>query len=332
MPIWSWATNTANANDPLGLGIAGWFGASMPWSAWEPTDDAGDPIISPGNYNTVIGWRDDSVVGGGANERIFGYSVRLSFDWDGYLLDRIGTLFTGPANLFKTVPGGRNVNKSAGLKGYAKGISNTISMFTGFDGDANLVFANRFDYQYWGSKLNLTRRCDPTEITVTNMDKYIYFSYALLFLYFTVSVTAQIFVRANKKAIANKTASGMANISNTILQGTVADNVILGLLKWWDEKCIVLLETKKEYDYLKKKIEMLKETVSNIGLNVTKTTVVNLTLEKKHNDLAKKALENIRDFTVGIYTDGLIQNATEKSTVAMQDFNAKVCSKKNKIT
>lgn len=326
MPIWSWATNTANANDPFGLGV------SMPWSAWVPTDDAGDPIISPGNYNTVIGWKDDSVVGGGANERIFGYSMRLSFDWDGYLLDRIGTLFTGPANLFKVVPGGRNVNKSPGVKGFAKGISNIISMFTGFDGDANLVFANRFDYQYWGSKLNLTRRCDPTEITVTNMDKYIGFSYVMLFLYFTVSVTAQILIRVNKKAITNNTASGMAKASNQFIQGLVADNVILGLLKWWDEKCIILLETKKEYDYLKKKIEMLENTVSNIGLNVTKTAVVNLTLKQKHNDLAKKALENIKDFTVGIYTDGLIKNAIEKSMVAMQDFNAKVFFAKNKMT
>jgi len=341
MPIWTWATSATNAadptattgNDPFGTGLYQLiFKKDIPWSAWVPTDDAGDPIISPGNYNTIIGWRDDTVVGGGANERIFGYSTRLSFDWDGYLFDRIGTLFTGPANLFKTVPGGRNVNKSPGLKGFAKGISNVISMFTGFDGDANLVFANRFDYQYWGSKLNLTRRCDPTEITVTNMDKYINLSYFALFLYFTISVTSQIFIRMNKNAIANKTAGGMANISNTFLQGFLADNAILGLLKWWDERCIILLETKKEYDDLKKKIEMLEETGRNIGLNVTKTATANLTLEKKHNDLAKKALENIRDFTVGIYTDGLIQNATEKSTVAMKDFNAKVFKKKNKIT
>lgn len=325
MPIWSWATNSANASDPFGI-------TSAPWSAWVPTDDAGDPIISPGNYNTIIGWRDDSVVGGGANERIFGYSTRLSFDWDGYLFDRIGTLFTGPANLFKTVPGGRNVNKSAGLKGFANGISNLISVFTGFDGDANLVFANRFDYQYWGSKLNLTRRCDPTEITVTNMDKYIAFSYILLFLYFTTSVTAQIFIRMNKNAIANKTAGGMADISNSFLQGTLADSVFLGLLKWWDEKCIVLLEAKKELEYLRKKIKIITQTVKNISLNITAKTLSYATVDQRNHIIAvKNSIAMLSNFATNIYTKTLIIHASNKATVALEDFNAKVFFSKNKM-
>jgi hypothetical protein len=336
MPIWTWAQNATNATDPNGTtGLDPILGAiPLPWSSWVPTDDYGEPIVSPGNYNTIIGWRDDSLVGGGATERIFGYNVRLSFDWDGYILDRIGTLFTGPSNLFKVVPGGRNVNKSSGLKGFAKGVSNSVSMFTGFDGDANLVFANRFDYQYWGSKLNLTRRCDPTEITVTNMDKYITPSYVALFLYFTLSVTSQIFIRMNKKALIEKTApaSSMASISNKFLQGFVADNVVLGLLKWWDEKCIILLEAKKELEYLRKKIKLLDQTVKNITLNSTAKTLSYATVDQqKHTKAVKKSIDMLIVFATNIYKNTLIKHATDKATVALEDFNAKVFYSKNKM-
>jgi len=166
------------------------------------------------------------------------------------------------------------------------------------------------------------------------MDKYIAPSYVALFLYFTISVTSQIFIRMNKKALIDKTApaSSMASISNKFLQSTLADNVVLGLLKWWDEKCIILLEAKKELEYLRKKIKILKQTVGNISLNITAKTLSYTTVDQKNHTIAvKKSIDMLIAFATNIYSNTLIKHATEKATVALEDFNAKVFFSKNKM-
>jgi hypothetical protein len=357
MPIWTWGTNTASGYDPFGAAKV------WPWN-WQPTDDLGQPLFAPGNYEATVGWKDTSVIGGGENKRIFGYKCELSFDWDGFIFDRVGSVFPSTP--------GRSINRGWSFGALLKRANTLASMVSGFDGDANLVFANRFDYQYFGSKLNLTRRCDPTEITITNLDKGIAFSYVLLFLYFTLSVTAQVMVRLHQKTpsqpelqsipdsakglarnfvpsgvedttspggvetpsspvTSSPTAKSIASFSNKVMQPFLADGVCLGLLKWWDERCMMLIEIKKEYNYLEKKIKKLEEPLKNMLASFPKITASKATLGKNHIDAAKIALKRISQQSLTIYTQQLIKEATEKSATSVADFNAKIFSKQKKI-
>ena len=316
MPIWTWATNAASGKDPLGIYN---FGA---WS-WLPKDDLGQPLFAPGNYEATVGWKDVSVIGGGETKRILGYSTKLSFDWDGFIFDRIGALFPSTP--------GRSINRGWSF-GSLVGRANTLaSMVTGFDGDANLVFANRFDYQYFGSKLNLTRRCDPTEITITNLEKGIIFSYALLFLYFTLTAFSQVSIRLKTKSVAQAGILTIEGFSNGVMQPFLADGVCLGLLKWWDETCIMLTEIKKEYKYLTQKAKRLTESVTQTTVNVGKFAVNQVNLTNDHREACEKALANLAEFATGIYKDQMVVEATTKSATALADFQAKIFSKQKKI-
>ena len=316
MPIWTWGTNTASGYDPFGAATL------WPWS-WKPTDDSGQPLFAPGNYEATVGWKDTSVIGGGENKRIFGYSCKLSFDWDGFIFDRVGALFPSTP--------GRSINKGWSFKSLAGRANTLASMVSGFDGDANLVFANRFDYQYFGSKLNLTRRCDPTEITITNLDKGITFSYVLLSLYFTMSATAQVMVRLHQKTISQAGILSIEGFSSKVMQPLLADGVCLGLLKWWDETCIMLTEIKKEYKYLNKKKDDLTNTVTDVKKNLQKFIVNKANLADDHWQACETALKNVRDFATGIYQDQMVSEAVKKSTAALEDFQAKIFSKEKKL-
>jgi len=316
MPIWTWATNAASGKDPLGIYN---FGA---WS-WLPKDDLGQPLFAPGNYEATVGWKDTSGIGGGENKRILGYSARLSFDWDGFIFDRVGALFP--------ITPGRSINRGRGFSSLVKRGLTLASMLSGFDGDANLVFANRFDYQYFGSKLNLTRRCDPTEITITNLEKGIIFSYALLFLYFTLTAFSQVSIRLKTKSVAEAGILTIEGFSNGVMQPFLADGVCLGLLKWWDETCMMLSEIKKEYKYLTKKKDDLTNTVTHVTTNAAKFAVNQVNLANGHREACETALKNVQDFATGIYQDQMVLEAVEKSTAALADFQAKIFSKQKKI-
>ncbi len=316
MPIWTWATNTASGYLPIGLAKI------FPWS-WQPTGDDGKPLFAPGNYEATVGWKDTSVIGGGENKRIFGYKCELSFDWDGFIFDLVGSWFPRTP--------GRSINRGWTGGAFLKRANTLATMVSGFDGDANLVFANRFDYQYFGSKLNLTRRCDPTEITITNLDKGIAFSYSLLFLYFTMSVTAQVMIRLHQKTVSQAGLVSIEGFSNKVMQPFLADGVCLGLLKWWDERCMMLVEIKKEYKYLTEKAKRLTETVTQTTLNGGKFAINQVNLSNDHREACQEALANITAFATGIYQDQMIVEATAKSAAALADFQAKIFSRQKKI-
>jgi len=316
MPFWTWGTNIAGGGDPI-LNTPNTFS----WS-WNPKDDLGQSIFASGDYETIIGWKDSSVMGGGETKRLFGYSTNISFDWDGFISDRISVIFS------KSPTPGRSINRG-GISGALGKFLTGISLLTGFDGDAKLVFANRFDYQYFGSKLNLTRRCDPTEITVTNFDQGITFSYVLLFLYFTLSATALVMVRVNKNSVSQGTETGMAKISKSFLQPLLADGACLGILKWWDERCIMLVEIKKEYKYLEKKVARLKETIDQITANSTKFVAAEINLANNHSGACKTALDNILKYATDIYGNQMTEG-TAKVATALADFNAKIFGKDKK--
>lgn len=327
-------TNGAAGNFP----ISPLFSFMWPWkeSKWIPKDGKGEEVFAPGNYEATVGWKDVSILGGGETKRIFGYSTKITFDWDGWFLDRVGRIFGSSS--------GRGVNpilgtgfkklSKAGMAGSViSGAISGVTMFTGgLDGDANLVFASRFDYQYFGSKYFLTRHCKPTEINTTNLGKGIAFSYSLLALYFVLTAFAQVMIRVrNKVQLTDENADKLAEISNSILQPAVADGGILGILKWWDERCVLLTEILKEYDYLKIKIELIQSTIDNIAKNAIKYTTDAALQSNTHRDGPVKFLGSMKTLAQSVYAEQLIKSAVTKSTTAISDYNAKTFFKEKKL-
>lgn len=286
MPLYSWFDSLRKDGTLWGfIPIPGWPDS---WKGWDPLDSDGKEVFE-GRQAITVGWLDDTIIGMGRSHRLYGFDQRIMFDWDDFIL---GNLISGVKGLLKKIP---KMNKLLSGRTGSPWTKYSLDLMlngavTGFDGDTNFVFAERYDYQYFGTRYHFSRGGNSPEFTVAKVKTGKIPAYLLVASYLAASIAALIMARLSFK---DGAPTGTGSTMNTYVQMIVCDTVMLGLLKFTDHTSVLIDGLKSETEMFQNLARYMKGEVSMYAVEAAKIPGYAIGLAGLHFRVANGQIDKV---------------------------------------